>query len=649
MAHLAGTVNDYKTAVYTRDQIKSFGIENVEIKQFDGYLSHPISRSVKLISPSTYDAVMQEPPYPQDKTSNDTDAVMTFLGYSPSGNVTAEVVYANYGTLEDFDWLVANNISVKGKIVLCRYGRIFRGLKVFIAESLEAAGVLIYSDPMDDGFNQGVPYPNGPWRPEQGVQRGSTAFLNLCAGDPSPARRELCLGKEGKYRELIPSIPCLPLSWGDAAPILENLSGRVQPSWIGGINVSYAIGPGPAVVNMHVEMTFNSTPLWNVIATIPGDSAETVVIGNHRDAWVFGAVDPNSGTATLLEVARAFGTLLQQGWKPRRTLVMASWDAEEYGLIGSTHYAENEAPSDTIAYLNCDSAVSGPFFSVSATSSLISLTRYVSTRVIDPKTGLNLSSVWDGTVYTLGSGSDFVAFLDRFGIASSDISFNGNYGVYHSIYDSFYWMENFGDPDFLYHRLAAQYWGVMALTMLDSVALPFDYEQTGIVLTNYLNDLESYINATDASQLDTLDPIRSALSSFNSSVVEFKERAASGEYNEQLYKTERKFLYSEGLPDRPYFRHMIQAPGLYAGYDAETFPGVREAVRNRDWVVAKRYAGIISDSIQSAAQFDQLPGKQKLPWWVWLLVAVGLIVAIVALVTGVVLYRRRKVHRYEAI
>jgi N-acetylated-alpha-linked acidic dipeptidase len=651
IAHIAGSVNDYKTAVYTRDQIKSYGIQNVEIREFPAYLSYPISRSVKMLSPSPFTAVMQEPAYPQDKTSNDTDAVMTFLGYSPSGNATAEVVFANYGTLEDFEYLASHNVSVKGKIVLTRYGQIFRGLKVFIAEIYGAAGVLIYSDPQDDGFTQGTVYPNGPWRPEQGVQRGSTAFLNLCAGDPSPARKALCLGNDSKFKTLSPSIPCLPLSWGDALPILQNLSGPVNSAWKGGLDVNYNIGPGPAIVEMVVNMTFNTTSLWNVIATIPGESDQTVVLGNHRDAWVFGAADPNSGTAALLEVARSFGLMLGKGWKPKRTVVLASWDGEEYGLIGSTHFAENEASPNTVAYLNCDVAVTGPVLGIAATASLSSLVRYAATRVVDPNTGKNLSDIWDGSVYPLGSGSDFVGFLDRLGIASVDMGFNGNYGVYHSIYDSFYWMDNFGDPNFTYHRLAAQYWGVVALTLVDSAVLPFDYADTVIALNGFLVDLNNLILATDSSRVNVLDPIRDALDDFNASVIGYKERVATGDFNEQLYKTERKFLYSEGLPNRPWFRHMIQAPGMFAGYAADTFPAVTEAVREQDWETAKKYSGIIAECITNAGEFDRLPEDKPAgkPWWMYFLIVLGALIAIAALVAGIVLYRRRKTHTYESI
>jgi len=476
---------------------------------------------------------------------------------------------------------------------------------------------LIYSDPLDDGFNRGTTFPNGPWRPKASVHRGSLAYLNLCGGDPSLDRIDECLGKNGKYKNLTPKIPVLPLSWGDAEPILRALNGpNVPTDWQGGLNFTYKIGPGPAVVNVYTNMDYNTTTIWNVIAKIPGDSEQVIILGNHRDAWVFGAVDPSSASSSMLEMARGFGELLKNGWQPKRSIILASWDAEEFGLIGSTWYAENNADflsQNAIAYINCDQSAYGIQLSVDATSSLSSLIRYAASRVIDPSTNKTLSQVWDGKVYTIGSGSDYTAFVHHLGIASIDLRFKGNYGVYHSIYDDFYWISHFGDPTFQYHKAASQFWGILAIHLADSDILPFDYTDTFNILTRYLQEVRTLIKDPKL-QSQLCDPIQDAISYFGTASQNLQETIQSGtdlDVNQILFSAERQFLYQAGLQDRPWYKHMLQAPGLFKGYGADSLPGLTQAINDNDWNSATEYSNIISVRIKAAADYITLSGPSQ--------------------------------------
>eukprot|EP00128_Syssomonas_multiformis_P007705 Colp12_sorted_trinity150504_noHs@13868 len=442
--HVAGTPGDYETAVYTRDVIRSFGIE-ADLDEHQVLLSYPIETSVSIVEPAEnrYNALINEGTVSKDPTSKDDRFVKPYNAYSPSGNVTGQLVYVNYGRKEDFEQIQAMGIDLKGKIVIVRYGELFRGLKVWLAQEHGAVGVLIYSDPADDGFVKGPVYPEGPWRPAHAVQRGSAQFISHCAGDPGKPER---CGVDS----LIPKIPVQPLSYADAEPLLRALRSNPAPAgWKGGLSIDYNIGPGPAVVNMDLKMRFVTGPIWNVVARIPGsDQPErAVILGNHRDAWGPGGVDPNSGSSSLLEVARGFGTLLKMGWKPKRTLLLCSWDGEEFGLLGSTEFGEKRADQlfkQAVAYINVDSAVSGGILDVSATPALIRPFMEAASRVTDPATGKPLSDVWSGRVGRLGSGSDYTVFLQHLGIASLDMGFKGSYGVYHSVFDSFSWMETQG-------------------------------------------------------------------------------------------------------------------------------------------------------------------------------------------------------------
>eukprot|EP01127_Copromyxa_protea_P018504 TRINITY_DN5843_c0_g1_i1.p1 TRINITY_DN5843_c0_g1~~TRINITY_DN5843_c0_g1_i1.p1 ORF type:complete len:638 (-),score=112.15 TRINITY_DN5843_c0_g1_i1:159-2072(-) len=577
--HPAGTPEDYDTVLYTQQHFQKLGFQ-AEIDTNNVFLNYPKHRKVSVVSPNPYEMGLNEGFFPGDPTSRDPRIIPTFHGYAASGNVTAEVVYVNYGRLEDYTELEKNSVSVEGKIVIVRYGQIFRGTKVWLAQLHGAVGCLIYSDPQDDGYVKGTPYIDGPWRPERGVQRGSVQFLSLCPGDPT---NKLCKENASQnYTDFIPKIPSQPISWGDAQYILQDLTGVVISDWQGGLNFTYHVGPG-VTVNMDISMDYVTTPIWNVIATIPGESEETIMIGNHRDAWVFGATDPNSGTAALLEVAKGFSTLLKAGWKPKRTIVMCSWDGEEYGLLGSTAYADKNAAliqKNVVTYINVDVGVGGKSLYADATHSLDNFIISVADDIIDPDTNKPLSQVWDKQISTLGSGSDFTSYIDHYGISVITFGFVGDSenGVYHSNYDSFHWMELYGDPDYVYHVACAQFWGLLTIRLVDAEVLPFQYTRTAQWLSESYQEALDVIQQNGGSNQVTLTDLQQAIKEFEAAAVTLEAAIAGGvqnlsALNSKLYLAERQFLGS-GLPKRPYYKHVLQAPGLYLGYDSQSFPGI---------------------------------------------------------------------------
>lgn len=637
--HVAGTPGDYQTALYTQQQMQSYGLQ-AEIVPFKVLINYPISRSLQMTSPVQFNASLAENVYPDDPTSGLSKwRNLTFHGYGASGDVQGEVVYVNYGAVSDFDYLASINVSVVGKIALARYGTVFRGLKVQNAQAYGAIGCLIYSDPIDDGFTRGKVYTDGPWRPETGVQRGSVLFLSRCSGDPGMIERDptIC-GYD--TADLIPSIPSLPISYGDALPLLQGLQGVPPPtSWIGGLNVSYFLGSNGAstIVHLVTEMEYQTTVLWNVITTIPGAhpnpevAKQQVIIGNHRDAWVFGATDPNSGTATMLEIARGFGALLSSGWVPDRTLILNSWDGEEYGLLGSVNYVESHAQdlaTYAVAYLNVDVAVTGSWLSVSASSSLGNLAISTSKDVIDPNTGNTLYNVWSAqqpggvNIGILGSGSDFAGFLHHIGVPSLDLAFDGDYGVYHSVYDSFFWMEQFGDPNFLYHRAMAQLWGLMALRLSTAKVLPIEVSSTASALVSYLTTIQSVASAA-SMPLPSLDwqSLTVAIESIQapSAIFECYRQAmltntsatdndleilntnlANFERLAWIITPEDGFV-DDGLPARKWYKHIMQAPGLETGYASNVFPSLYDAIDHLNTTEAQLQIGLIANKISKAA------------------------------------------------
>jgi len=620
--HIAGMPEDYATAVYVRDQMRSFGLA-ADLKEYQVWLNYPKSDPVvELIAGRRERLSVREAVLSEDPTSSNRKITPLFNGYSASGDVTAPLVYANYGLPPDYDALAKAGVDVKGKIVIVRYGNSFRGVKAKVAQDHGAVGCLIYSDPADDGFAQGDVYPKGPWRPVASGQRGSVQYLFQYPGDPlTPGKPAIPgtprLSLEEAYAD-IPRIPVQPLAYDEARKLIEPLKGPGRPrGFQGAFAFPYHVGGTNDVrVHLKTDMDYASRTLWDVVARIDGNEEKDrwVVMGNHRDAWVFGAVDPNSGSATMLEVARGFGQLIKSGWKPRRTIILCSWDGEEYGLIGSTEWAEENAAElqqKAVAYLNVDVAVNGPNYSASSVPSLWRLIRAATRDVKDPKTGKTVYQQWtdrareqrseldpefdsEARISALGSGSDYTPFLQHLGIASTDMGFGGDYGVYHSAYDSFYWMTQFGDPDFTYHVAAAQLWGTMALRLADAAAVPFDY-------TDYANQIREYFDeSVKLAKRRHLDRVVDE-KSMNDALRDFSDEAARIEsekqklagddkasaarlhrLNDALMNAERAFIDERGLLGRPWYKHQIYAPGIFTGYAAQPLTDYRQALDDRN-------------------------------------------------------------------
>lgn len=622
--HIAGSKEDYATAVYVRDQLRSYGIP-AELKQYDVWLNYPNTPPVlELITNKRQVLSTRETVVRGDPTSSHPGITPLFNGYSASGDVTAPVVYANYGLPPDYEELKKAGVDVKGKIVIVRYGNSFRGVKAKVAQDHGAVGCIIYSDPADDGYMQGDVYPKGPWRPGASGQRGSVQYLFDYPGDPlTPGRPAIDGVPRLKPEEAtdLTRIPVQPIGYEVAKQIIAPLKGRVRPrGFQGGLPFPYHVGGTDHVkVRLKTDMDYKIRPIWNVVARIEGSTEPNrwIVLGNHRDAWVFGAVDPNSGTSAMLEVGRGLGELLKQGWKPRRTIVFCSWDAEEYGLIGSVEWAEDlaaELREKAVAYLNLDAAVSGNRFGASAVPSLWKLMRAVTRDVKDPKSGKTVYQQWqdnarerrseeerntsgEARIGALGSGSDYTPFLQHLGIASTDMSFGGDYGVYHSAYDSFYWMERFGDPGFFYHVAAAQIWGTLAMRLADADGLPFDY-------TDYANEIRGFFREAMrvagwrklADQFDD-KPMLAAIDDFakeaeriekaRQDAIRAGDRSRLSRINDALMLAERQFIDERGLRGRAWYKHQIYAPGIYTGYAAQPLTDFRQGLDDRNAANAK--------------------------------------------------------------
>ncbi len=634
--HLASTPEDRKTAEYVAQKFRAAGLDT-EIVPYRVLMNQP-----KVVRVEAFDAsgrpLMTGPTREHvqgDPYQDDPRVVMPFNGSSGSGDVTGEVVYANYGRLEDFDQLAAQHIDLRGKIVLCRYGANFRGVKVYIAEQRGAAGVLIYSDPQDDGYYKGDAYPMGPWRPETGVQRGSVQYLFRYPGDPETpgVASTLDLPDSARISPEInqPHIISIPLSYHDAAPILQALKGPGVPQgWQGALPFRYHLGPGGVKVHLVSQQDYERRTIWDVIGTVKGAEypGDWVVVGNHRDAWVYGAVDPNSGTAAMLESVHGVGVLLQQGWRPKRTIVFCSWDAEEEGLIGSTEWVEQHSKTleRAVAYFNVDVAVSGPDFSAAAVPSLKQFLRELTRSVPSPLSG-SVYQQWrinrsndnehrasnappepgeEARVGDLGSGSDFTPFLQHAGVPSTDIGSGGPYGVYHSVFDNYAWYTQNADPHFLYLQEMARVLGLEALRMADADVLPYDY-------VNYAREISAYIDAAKRKAVDahlgSLDfaPAEAASARLASAAQKARtlQLAPSGDLaklNLALRQTETSLLSDAGLPNRPWYRHTIYAPGEFTGYSAVVIPGVNEAIDARDANRAAQQLTVLTQALDRAAQ-----------------------------------------------
>ena len=644
--HVAGSEADRRVVEFIRAEFERAGL-NAEVEEFQVLLPSPLKLELELLAPVSFKG--PTPEYvAEDPASDDPRALPGMNGYSGSGDVTAELVYANYGLPADYARLKAEGVSVEGKLIIARYGQSFRGVKAKVAEENRAAGLLIYSDPRDDGYHGGDVYPKGPWRPETGIQRGSVLFIFEYPGDPTtpagpsvPGARRLPAAQATN----MPRIPVLPISYADARRLLEHVGGKAAPrEWQGGLPFTYHLGPGPARVRLNVQMKNEVKPIWNVCARIPGGERgeEIVVLGNHHDAWTYGGVDPNSGTTALLEVARGLGALLREGWTPRRSLWLCNWDREEQGLLGSTEWAEKHAKTlreKAVAYLNLDSAVSGDRFEAQAVPSLKQFVREVAATTPDPRGGTVLEQathrlrqellrgVVPGRVPrgdtkpiaereieigNLGSGSDYTAFLDHLGIPATDFGFDGDYGVYHSIFDNHRWMKNFGDPEFRFHVTAAQFYGLEALRLAEADLLPFDYEVYGREVRDHLDNLRGKLNLLGQAAALDFAPAENAAARLAVAGKDVREKYTWAvrrglrpenleQVNRALVAAEQDFLLPQGLPRRPWFRHSIFAPGTYTGYAAVPLPGVHESIDAGDMVEAQRQLALLTAALERAA------------------------------------------------
>jgi len=638
--HIAGTKEDYATAVYVRDQMKSYGL-NAELKEYNVWLPYPKTTPiVELITQRRQRLSVTEAIVPGDPTSSNPKITPLFNGYSASGDVTGPLVYANYGLPGDYEELKKVGVDVKGKIVIVRYGNSFRGVKAKVAEDNGAVGCIIYSDPADDGYMQGDVYPKGPWRPVASGQRGSVQYLFDYPGDPlTPGKPSIPGVPRLKPEEAtdLTKIPVQPIAYDVAKTLISPLRGPVRPKGFqGGLPLAYHVGGTPDVkVRLKTDMDYKVRTIWDVVARIEGNQERDrwVVMGNHRDAWVFGAVDPNSGSSAMLEVARGFGDLLKQGWTPKRTIILCSWDAEEYGLIGSTEWAEENADDlreKAVAYLNVDVAVSGGNFGASSVPSLWKAIRDVTRDVKDPKTGKTIYQQWqekaregrsinepanggEARIGALGSGSDYTPFLQHLGVPSTDMGFGGDYGVYHSSYDSFYWMDHFGDPGFVYHVAAAQIWGTLALRIADADALPFDYTDYATQIREFFTEA---LRLAKQKNLDTSFDDRS----MNAALEDFAKECSRVEKNRQeavttkansaklklindaLIAVEREFIDERGLRGRPWYKHEIYAPGIYTGYAAQPLTDFRQAIDDRNSANTKESLERIVEAIKRATK-----------------------------------------------
>jgi N-acetylated-alpha-linked acidic dipeptidase len=638
--HPAASPRNNELAEAVAETWRQQGWEGVQIHRYDVLDSQPREVSVEMVSPVAYRTGLREDPYDADPDTKNPNVTSAYLGFSASGEVTAPLVYAHSGNPEDYAVLKKNGIDVRGKIVIVRYSLpySYRGFKALTAERMGAAAILIYSDPAEDGYKKGKVFPDGPWGPESHIQRGAITYDFMVPGDPlTPGWASLPGARRIPIEEArsVPKIVAVPLSWRDAKPLLENMDGPMAPkSWQGGLPIKYRLGGGRVRVHVKADMDTAVRPYYVVEARIRGSEFpdEWVVLGNHRDAWVFGGVDPSSGTASMMELTRALGLLKQQGVRPRRTLVVCSWDGEEVGLTGSTEWGEHfqeDLKQKAVAYLNVDSSAAGPNFQGDGVASLAPLLVEVS-RTLAAPSGKTLYDEWRAykqsesrqrralrddelTDTRIGSGSDHTVFLNFLGVPTMGLHFDGPYGVYHSMYDNFYWMNHFGDPGYRYHTLMTQLWGVLALRLANADVAPFDFASYAHHLRQFVDELD---RKTKLSRNVDLAPLRQRIGEFreagaqvNQAMARALEKGAldaekAAKVNAQIRQVERNWLHADGIPGRPWFKHTLYAARFtYAHLE---LPGLTEAAEAGNWAVARQQAAILEQS--AARNVEMLKG-----------------------------------------
>jgi N-acetylated-alpha-linked acidic dipeptidase len=666
--HHVGSPYSKENAQWMLAQFREWGWD-ASIEQFDVLFPTPKERRLELVEPTKFTAKLDEPVVAIDPTTGQkAEQLPSYNAYSIDGDVTAPLVYVNYGRVEDYEQLERMGASARGAIAIVRYGQIFRGVKSKIAFEHGAVGCIIYSDPKDDGYFGGAVFPNGPMRPADGVQRGSVEDLASGSGDPLtpgigavPGARRLALSDA----VFLTKIPTLPISYGDAQPMLAALGGLMAPvEWRGALPIPYRLGGGgatpPPAAKVHLKVTFNwdTRPLYDVIAKIPGSTFpdEWIIRGNHHDGWVNGAQDPVSGMAPELEEARALGELRKQGWQPKRTIVYASWDGEEPGLLGSTEWVEAheaELRQHAVVYINTDGNNRG-FLNMQGSHTLERFLNGVARDVKDPESGVSVLkrrqafAVSRGTgderrearersdfrIGALGSGSDYTPFIQHAGVASINLSFGDEDqdGIYHSIYDDFYFYTHYLDTDFAYGRALAQTVGTAVIRLADADAVPMEFTDFADTVQKYGRELKELLakkqedtrernrqiaDGVFAAMRDPRSPVPIPKSEPIPPAINFApfDNAAGGladaarrydralgaartkvaanqnalvALNTKLRQAEIQLIDNDGLFRRPWYRHLIYAPGFYTGYGVKTVPGVREGIEDGRYADAEK-------------------------------------------------------------
>ncbi len=623
--HHLGSAYGKQNAEYMRDKFRSWGFK-AELEEFEVLFPKPVERSLEMLEPTRYVADLKEPVLAEDPDSNDGNQLPTYNCFSADGDVTGELVYVNYGVPADYEELARLGVDVKGKIVIARYGGSWRGIKPKVAYEHGAIGCLIYSDPKDDGYYQGDVYPKGPYRPEHGAQRGSVMDMPIHPGDPLTPGVGAVKGAKRLPREeaqTLLKIPVQPISYGDALPLLKSLGGAVAPeSWRGALPITYHIGAGKTKVRLKLKFDWSMQTLYNVIARLDGSAYpdEWIVYGNHHDAWVNGADDPVSGMVTVMEAGRAFGELLKQGWRPKRTIILCAWDGEEQGLLGSTEWVETHAEElrqKCVLYLNSDSTGKGTL-GIGGSHTLERFANEIARDVPQPKQQHSIQEAMrdqrvrlsrseedrneargraDLRISALGSGSDYTPFIQHLGIAALNTGFGGESGggIYHSVYDTFTWYTRFSDGTFEYGQGLSRYNGTLVMRLANADVLPFEFTNLADTVNRYEDDLQKLAARSNAPKPINFASLKSAITTLTESAKRYEaalQKATAANFaavknvkalNELLYKSERKLTNEQGLPRRPWFRHQLYAPGFYTGYGVKTIPGVREAIEQKQW------------------------------------------------------------------
>ncbi len=624
--HQTGTPRNMELAEYVRDRFREYGLEDVHFHDTPALMTYGRAASVEIVSPVSMRLKLSEDPVPGDKDSHlyEDPTQVPFHGYAPSGDVTAEVAYANGGSPEDFAALTAMGVDVRGKIVVMRYSNpySYRGYKLYQAESRGAVGAIIYSDPAEDGYARGEVYPDGPWGPPSHMQWGAILYDWLGAGEPFTFHWTKAANgewREGKERDKqLPRIPSIPMSHEAVAEILSRLRGPLGPaSWQGALPFTYRAGPGPVRVRLKTDNEETIGTMRNVIGTIKGavEPEKWVVLGNHRDAWIYGAVDPSSGTAALLETARALGAAAKAGFRPRRSIVFANWDAEEQLLGGSTQWAKDNREkllADGVVYVNVDSGATGPVFEGGSTLALGEFLKGVLRDEPDPASGGSLYDAWAAATpggapepKRIVGATDYTAFMEHLGMSCIDMTFDGPYGVYHSMYDNYQWMSRVADPGFHYNTALARVWSVLALRLANAEILPMQYSRYAKAVPSYLEAVEARLPADRKVRFDAA---RAAAARWEAAATRFEARLAKvptgsltadavRDVNAALLLTERAMTEPKGLKGRPFFKHLLYAP--QPTYREELVPRIFEAIDGG------RFADLPMHEAELVAAFDR--------------------------------------------